>query len=39
MDLLDDFVEPAMDGLGVMGPHASAPAPGMPEPDPNWQPV
>lgn len=41
MDLFDDFVEPAMEGLGVIGTHGSAPiaAAGSAEPDPNWQPV
>jgi hypothetical protein len=39
MDLFDDFVEPAMEGPGAAGPHGSAPAAGLPEPDPNWQPV
>jgi hypothetical protein len=39
MDLFDDFVEPALEGPGMTGTHASAPAAGGPEPDPNWQPV
>ncbi|MGF6711597.1 hypothetical protein QFZ41_002561 [Luteibacter sp. W1I16] len=39
MDLFDDFVEPAMEGLGAIGTHGSAPIAGPVEPDPNWQPV
>jgi hypothetical protein len=39
MDLFDDFVEPAMEGLGAAGAHGSAPAAGAAEPDPDWQPI
>jgi hypothetical protein len=39
VDLFDDFVEPAMEGLGAAGMHEHAPVASAPEPDPNWQPV
>ena len=39
MDLFDDFVEPAMEGLGAIGSQGCAPVAGAAEPDPNWQPV
>jgi hypothetical protein len=39
MDLFDDFVEPAMEGPGAAGVHGSAPAVGIGEPDPDWQPL
>jgi hypothetical protein len=39
MDLFDDFVEPAMEGLGAAGAHGSAPAAGAGEPDPDWLPL
>ncbi|SFW55457.1 hypothetical protein SAMN02800691_2105 [Luteibacter sp. UNCMF366Tsu5.1] len=39
MDLFDDFVEPAMEGLGAAGSQGGAPAAGPAEPDPNWYPV
>lgn len=39
MDLFDDFVEAALEGPGAAAPHGGAPVAGLPEPDPNWQPV